>query len=113
MEMWGDRPSIHDLHSCAQSSNPDSAIPSSVGPVGLGDGVKFGDLEGDEVEGRDPGVEVEVEDAAGEVDENDDDEEEGAKDTAAAAPPDVLWGEGMGEIGFPWWWSGYGSAQLM
>ncbi|KAM0956401.1 hypothetical protein COP2_025290 [Malus domestica] len=62
----------------------DSIIDSSMGPVGLGDGVKFGDLEGEEAKGWDEGVEVEVEDAAGEGNVVDDDEEKGVEDATAA-----------------------------
>ncbi|KAM0959790.1 hypothetical protein ACFX13_025522 [Malus domestica] len=62
----------------------DSVINSSMGPFELRDGVEFGDLEGEEAKGWDEGVEVEVEDAAGEGDVVDDDEEEGVEDATAA-----------------------------
>ncbi|KAB2611078.1 hypothetical protein D8674_019110 [Pyrus ussuriensis x Pyrus communis] len=69
-----------------------------MSPVGLGDGVEFGDLEGEEVEGRDAGVKVKVEDAADEGNKIDDDEEEGVEG-AAVAPSFVLLGERRGRLG--------------
>ncbi|KAB2597463.1 hypothetical protein D8674_000383 [Pyrus ussuriensis x Pyrus communis] len=42
------------------------------GLVGLGDRIEFGDLEGDEVEGQDAGVKIEVEDVAKKGNEDDD-----------------------------------------
>ncbi|KAM1899920.1 hypothetical protein TB2_028580 [Malus domestica] len=70
-----------------------------MGPFGLGDRVEFGDLEGDEVEGRDAGVEVKVEDATNMGNEVDDDEEEDAKDTAAYAAAAATFGERKGRLG--------------
>ncbi|TQE12507.1 hypothetical protein C1H46_001898 [Malus baccata] len=55
-----------------------------MGPVRLGDGVEFGDLEEEEAKGWDERVEVEVEDAASEGDVVDDDEEKGVEDATAA-----------------------------
>ncbi|RXI04726.1 hypothetical protein DVH24_039000 [Malus domestica] len=102
------RPPVLCINNRDSGEIPDFAVGSSVGLVELGDGVEFGDLEGEEVEGRDAGIEG---------DKDDDDGKEGAKDAAAyaaAAAPAVLWGGGKkGEIGFPRWWFEYKSARLM
>lgn len=90
-----------------------------MGPVGLRNGVEFGDLERYQVEGREARVEEEVEDPAGKGHEDDNDEEEGAEDAAAyfaAAAPSffLLLAESRRVDGFSWRrWTGYGLARVV